>query len=188
MPETPPQTDTYNTALDIFDRTHPLRVDIDENLKIVGTVTAVPSGVQDVAIVGTVTIQQPIEITQPVNVILPSSGITIGTVNQGLAGTQPWPVTGTFSFSPSPSTTATVTAIVVTTSPTVLLSLNLLRKGFAIQNTSGIIFVKLDTTVSTALYSYELPKKGILEIENYCGPVSAVTTSGTVTVMVTEKV
>lgn len=35
MPQTPPQTDTYNTALDIFDRTHPLRVDTDENLKTV---------------------------------------------------------------------------------------------------------------------------------------------------------
>lgn len=35
MVQTPPQTDTYNTALDIFDRTHPLRVDVDENLKVV---------------------------------------------------------------------------------------------------------------------------------------------------------
>ena len=34
MPETPSQTDTYNTALDIFDKTHPLRVDVDENLKV----------------------------------------------------------------------------------------------------------------------------------------------------------
>jgi len=34
MVDTPPQTDTYNTALDIFDRTHPLRVDVDENLKV----------------------------------------------------------------------------------------------------------------------------------------------------------
>lgn len=34
MVATPPQTDTYSTALDIFDRTHPLRVDADENLKV----------------------------------------------------------------------------------------------------------------------------------------------------------
>lgn len=33
MVATPPQTDTYNSALDIFDRTHPLRVDVNENLK-----------------------------------------------------------------------------------------------------------------------------------------------------------
>lgn len=34
MVDTPPQTDTYSTALDIFDRTHPLRVDVFENLKV----------------------------------------------------------------------------------------------------------------------------------------------------------
>jgi hypothetical protein len=62
------------------------------------------------------------------------------------------------------------------------------RKGFAIQNTNQVIYVKLDSTVSTALYSYELPKKGILEIENYCGPVAAVTASGSTIAMVTEKV
>lgn len=39
MVNTPPQTDTYTTALDIFDRTHPLRVDVDENLKV-----ALPTG------------------------------------------------------------------------------------------------------------------------------------------------
>lgn len=48
MSVVPSQTDTYSTALDIFDKTHPLRVDIDENLKVVGTVTVVPSGTQDV--------------------------------------------------------------------------------------------------------------------------------------------
>lgn len=34
MVDTPPQTDTYSTALDIFDRTHPLRVDVNEYLKV----------------------------------------------------------------------------------------------------------------------------------------------------------
>ena len=56
-----------------------------------GVVNVIPSQVQPVSIIGTVDINQPITITQPVNVILPSSGVTIGTVNQGLAGTQPWP-------------------------------------------------------------------------------------------------
>lgn len=37
MVATPSQTDTYNTALDIFDKTHPLRVDADENLKVTVT-------------------------------------------------------------------------------------------------------------------------------------------------------
>lgn len=34
MSMVPTQTDTYTSALDIFDKTHPLRVDIDENLKV----------------------------------------------------------------------------------------------------------------------------------------------------------
>lgn len=53
MVDTPSQTDTYGTALDIFDRTHPLRVDAEENLKIVGTVTTTPSGTQNVNVTNT---------------------------------------------------------------------------------------------------------------------------------------
>jgi hypothetical protein len=59
MPQTPPQTDTYNTALDIFDRTHPLRVDVNENLKVtlagsnvnIGIVTQGAAGAQAWAVV-----------------------------------------------------------------------------------------------------------------------------------------
>ncbi len=47
MPQTPPQTDTYNTALDIFDRTHPLRVDADENLKVVLSSGSIEIGTVD---------------------------------------------------------------------------------------------------------------------------------------------
>jgi len=53
MVATPSQTDTYNTALDIFDKTHPLRVDADENLKVTGTFITTPSGTQDVRVVNT---------------------------------------------------------------------------------------------------------------------------------------
>src|ERR1700690_1289438 len=63
MPETPPQTDTYNTALDIFDKTHPLRVDADENLKV--------------TVIGPVTLA-----AEPF--------IDIGKVDQGVSGTDPW--------------------------------------------------------------------------------------------------
>lgn len=88
----------------------------------------------------------------------------------------------------APSTTATVIAETISTTPVVLLGTNLSRKGFAVQATDSVVFVKLDTTVSTALYSYEVPRKGLLEIENYCGPVAAVTASGSTIAMVTEKV
>ena len=77
MVATPPQTDTYSTALDIFDRTHPLRVDSDENLKVTGTFTFTPTGTQDVNIVGSISLPvtgaffqatQPVSIATTVNV------------------------------------------------------------------------------------------------------------------------
>ena len=86
------------------------------------------------------------------------------------------------------SRTAFTTAVVVGTTPVVLLATHVERTGFAIQNTDQVVYIKLDSTCSTDLYSYELPKKGILEVEGYLGPVSAVTASGTVTIMVTQKV
>jgi|SRR5579872_2452166 len=53
MPQTPSQTDTYNTALDIFDKTHPLRVDMDENLKVVLASGSVDIGKVDQGLGGT---------------------------------------------------------------------------------------------------------------------------------------
>lgn len=176
MVATPPQTDTYSTALDIFDRTHPLRVDVDENLKvtiagtfppITGTVTAL-QGTSPWVIAGTVS--------------LTSGSIEIGTVDQGTPGAFPWLVVV------PPSATAVTTSVVVTTTPTTLLAANPSRKGFMVQNTSATVFIKLDTTSSTILYSCELPRKGIFEKDNYSGPVTAVTASGSVTVLVTELV
>jgi|ERR1019366_2483169 hypothetical protein len=157
------------------------------------TVTIVPSGVIDLAppfiqpvvVTGKVEIVQPVTVTGTVSL---ASGptIDIGVVDQGAPGVQPWPVSGSFVF--APSTTATTTAEAISTSPVLLLGTNLNRKGFAVQATDSVIYVKLDSTVSIALYSYELPRKGILEIENYCGPVAAVTASGSTIAMVTEKV
>lgn len=92
MVATPSQTDTYNTALDIFDKTHPLRVDADENLKVTGTFT--PSGTQNVSIVGSV----PIPVTQSgtwtVNLATEPT-IDIGKVDQGTGGASPWLISGT---------------------------------------------------------------------------------------------
>lgn len=179
MPQTPPQTDTYNTALDIFDRTHPLRVDTDENLKVT---------------------------------LAGSGGVTIGTVDQGIGGASPWLITGTVNLASGSieigtvdqgtpainanawpvyiqkALTATITAIVVTTTPTLLLGSSLSRQSFIIQNTStSPIFITLDSTSSTTLYSVYLPSRGIYEDGGYCGPITAVTASGSITVMVTEK-
>ena len=155
-----------------------------------GVIAVTPTYVQPVQVVnnavpvnviGEVSIIQPIIVTQVGSVAVTQSGdwtvklaaeptIDIGTVNI------------------EKSTTATVVAETVDTTPILLLGTNLNRQGFAVQATNSIVYVKLDVTCSTALYSYELPKKGILEIENYCGPVAAVTASGSTVVMVTEKV
>lgn len=109
-----------------------------------------------------------------------------GTTVVAIQGTIPWIVSGTVTIALSP--TAITTAVVVTTSPTPLLAANLSRKGFIVQNTSGVVFVKFDSTCSTALYGYELPRKAILEKDNYSGDVTAVTAAGSVTVYVTELV
>lgn len=86
------------------------------------------------------------------------------------------------------ASTAVVTSVNVTTTPTILLSANTSRKGLAVQTTDQTTFVKFDTTVSNSLYSYELSRKSILEKDNYTGPVTAVTTSGSTNVLVTELI
>jgi hypothetical protein len=116
-----------------------------------GTVTTIPSGVQDV------------NVTSP----------------------DPLPVSGTIA--PEKSFNATTTPITVTTVSISLLGTNANRKGLVIQ-TNGPIFVRLDGTASTSVYSYELTTKAVLEIENYCGPVTAIKNTGSTTVLVTEKI
>ena len=149
----------------------------------VGVLHVTPVFIQPVSVVGPVVITQPIAIADTAGNPLTS---TSGSLDVNITNGTPITVTGTFTF--APSLTATTTAILVTTVPTVLLGTNAVRKGFAVQNQDQVCFIKLDSTASTVLYGYELPKKGILEIENYCGPVTAVTASGSVTVMVTEKI
>lgn len=92
MPETPPQTDTYNTALDIFDRTHPLRVDADENLKVTiagsggVTIGTVNQGTSPWIVSGSI-------ITTPVNVsplvVGAVTGVTDGTLTTIVTYTAP---------------------------------------------------------------------------------------------------
>jgi hypothetical protein len=84
-------------------------------------------------------------------------------------------------------TLATTTAINVSTTATVLLPANSARAGFAIQATDSVVYIKLDTTCSTSLYGYYLPKHGTLEIDNFRGPITAVVAAGSTTVFVTEK-
>jgi len=121
----------------------------------------------------------------PVLVTGTVTSIPSGTYDVNIVSPDPLPVTGTFSQ--EKSFTATTVAKTVTTVSTSLVLTNAFRKGLVIQATDPI-FVRLDGAVSLALYSYELPKKATLEIENYCGPVTAIKATGSTTVYVTEKI
>jgi hypothetical protein len=110
--------------------------------------------------------------------------IPSGTQDVNVLSPDPLPVSGTFA--PEKALTATTVPIVVTAATTVLLGTNANRRGLIIQ-TNNPIFVLLDGNATTTLYSYEMPKKAVVEIENYCGPITACTPSGSTTVLVTEK-
>jgi len=107
-----------------------------------------------------------------------------GTQNVNVTSPNPLPVSGTFA--PEKSFNASTAAVTVTTASTVLLGTNAARKGVIIQ-TVNPIFVLLDGNATTVLYTYEMPKKAVVEIENYCGPITACTASGSTTVLVTQK-
>ena len=97
-------------------------------------------------------------------------------------GTRPW------IFQKEESITATITVVTVTTSPTVLLPANNSRKSFSIQCKDKSIYIALNTTVSTSIYSWYILKLNILDRDDYLGPVTAVVDSGTATVLVTELI
>lgn len=92
--------------------------------------------------------------------------IPSGTQDVNVLSPDPLPV------SPEKAFTATTVPIVVTAATTVLLGTNANRRGLIIQ-TNNPIFVLLDGNATTTLYSYEMPKKVVVEIENYCGPITA---------------
>lgn len=89
--------------------------------------------------------------------------IPSGTQDVNVLSPDPLPVTGTFA--PEKAFTATTVPIVVTAATTVLLGTNVNRRGLIIQ-TNNPIFVLLDGNATTTLYSYEMPKKAVVEIEN----------------------
>jgi len=109
--------------------------------------------------------------------------IPSGTQNVNITSPNPLPVTGTIT--PAPAFNATATPITVTSVSTSLVSVNATRKGLLIQ-TNDPIFIRLDGTVSLVTYSVEMPKKALFEIENYCGPVTAIKATGSTVVLVTE--
>ena len=84
------------------------------------------------------------------------------------------------------SNSAVITVVPLTTASTLLLLENPLRKGWIIQ-ADVPIFLSLTDTASSSVYSYDLPRKAVVEIDWYSGPVAACTVSGTGSARVTEK-
>lgn len=109
--------------------------------------------------------------------------IPSGTQDVNVVSPDPLPVIGTIS--PSPAFNASTTSVTVTLVATSLIGTNAARKGLLIQ-TNDPIFIRLDGVASLAVYSIEMPKKSLYEIENYCGPVSAIKASSSTVVLVTE--
>jgi len=138
---------------------------------------------------------------------LNGSTIVIGTVDQGAQGTIPesWfveltdgvnvigtpahPVNVTGSFTDNPATDANVTSVTVTTSSTVLIGPNPLRKGLVFQSKDSPVYYILGSTpATTSVYSYYVLKLNALEVNDFFGTVSAVVATGTASIQVTEKI
>jgi len=91
------------------------------------------------------------------------------TVNQGDAGTQPWPVTVNVS------STATRTTVAASTTEGVLLPANPDRTMFTIYNDSGkVLFLILGSTGSVTDYTVQLSPKAYFELSGYVGEVRGV--------------
>jgi hypothetical protein len=83
-------------------------------------------------------------------------------------------------------TIATVTNFNVGTTSTILLANNPNRKGFIIYNTTGTLFIKLDSTTTNSEYTQKLSANTSWEVSNYIGTVSAIKATGTTPVLVTS--
>lgn len=88
----------------------------------------------------------------------------------------------------NPSFSANVSSVSVQTIEIVLLSTNINRKGFSIYNISGDLYIKLGTGITSSSFSYIIPSRGTLELDNYCGVVSANRFLGSGMVLITERI
>ena len=80
-----------------------------------------------------------------------------------------------FSSTVSLATTSSVTSVNDTASNTTLLSANILRRGFRLQNDSTqTAYVKYGTTATTTDYTVQLLPGAYLEEENYTGRVDCI--------------
>lgn len=128
---------------------------------ISGTVTATPTGTQDVNVTA-----------------------TVGLTDAQLRAT-PVPISGTVSIGASPSI-ATVTPVAVSTTVTTLSSSNAAKTKVIIHNETGTLYVKLGTGASGSSYTYRLTANSVVEISGYTGEITGTKQTGSTTALVTE--
>lgn len=99
-------------------------------------------------------------------------------------------IDGTVAVSNFPGqsvSSATVTAVSVNpSSAATLAASNASRVKLIVHNEAGVLFVKLGSGATNALYSYKLTAGSTLELTQYTGEVTAIKSSGTSTALVTE--
>lgn len=170
---------------------------------ISGTVTATPTGTQDVNIVGT-TVTQPIS---AVSLPLPTGAATeatlvtrladatftgrINTLGQKtMAASTPVVIASDQSTLPVSfaSSAGTATVIRVATSTTVATALvaNANRTGLIINTEGGTTYVKFGSTATTTDYTVELAGNSYYDYQGYKGIVTVIRASGTGNIQVTE--
>ena len=151
---------------------------------ITGTVTATPTGTQDVNIVGT-TVTQPVSGTVAVsnfpatqNVAVTSS-VEIEIKND--AG-NPVPV-----YTSTPAGTPTVSRVTVGAAVAVTLAAaDNTRKRALVFNEAGVLFVKLGTGASSTDYTVRMTANSLMEFDFIqTDPITAIKASGTTDVQVT---
>jgi len=133
---------------------------------ISGTVTATPTGTQDV------------------NVTNASLAVTGPLTDAELRAT-PVPISGTVSVGASPSV-ATVTSVSVSPTVATLSASNASRTKCIVHNENGTLFVKLGSGASSTSYSYRLTSNAVVEIAGYTGIITATKATGTSDALVTE--
>ena len=70
--------------------------------------------------------------------------------------------------------------------PVILLESNENRDGFILQNTNGVLFVKLSKYASNTNFTYRLTANTTLELSPYSAWVTAISQNGMSDVLITE--
>lgn len=112
------------------------------------------------------------------------------TVDQGIPGATPWPVSisGTVPVVDAPSATGTVTVVASIITTSTILAANVNRKGATIYNDSTkILYLTLAATTTLTAYTVQLAKQSYYEVPyHYTGIISGLWSAANGSAVVTE--